>query len=93
MVNVRPGQVDSQFIVREFWKSHAGGRSFLFHNIKQSFIAASIKQKLAIATYKMLAYLIENLSPQLAIKNLIVHFLRLCRNFWSLLTSDGFGWF
>ena len=25
---IRPGQVDSQFIVRDIWKSHAGGRSY-----------------------------------------------------------------
>jgi len=30
---IRPGQVDSQFIVRDFLKSHAGGRPFfIFHS-------------------------------------------------------------
>jgi len=36
---------DSQFIVREFWKLHVGGRSFfIFHNMERCFIAARIKQ-------------------------------------------------
>ena len=32
---LRPDQVDSQFIVRDIWKSHAGRRSFfIFHIMK-----------------------------------------------------------
>ena len=41
----RPGQVDSQLIVRDIWKSYIGGRSFfIFHNMKWWLITASIKQ-------------------------------------------------
>ena len=75
---LRPGQVDSQFIIRDIWKSLAGGRSFfIFHTVCLEF------QQLEVVCqcYSSVTASCDQMYPG-------YHFNGNCQFLWSVFPSE-----